>query len=111
MTVNVNLIVRIQLHRACSEPCHKVSYGGGLTGGPPRAIVFLSITDHERTTRMNCPDQSHTSDTPLIDPRTLLILALAGAVGVLVGLGGGLGAGVVAGLGAAALLHGLVGKH
>ena len=35
---------------------------------------------------MNCPDQSHTSDTPLIDPRTLLILALAGAVGVLVGL-------------------------
>ena len=56
-------------------------------------------------------DPNDTTDPPLIDLRTLVILAMSAVVGIVVGLSGGLGSGVVAGLGAAGVLHVLVGRR
>ena len=49
-------------------------------------------------------------DDSLLTLRSTLVLALADAVGVLIGLAQGLGPGVLAGLVAAGLLHTLLGR-
>lgn len=50
----------------------------------------------------------YSDDQALIGLRTLMLLILAGGIGLLVGSADGIGAGLMAGLGALAVLHALV---